>query len=232
MSDYTLHNGDCLEYMKSMQPASVDCVVTDPPYGMDADCDYSRFSGGSGKDGRGSKHERIVGDDAPFDPTPFLGFREVILFGFNHFPSKLPAGGALVWLKRNNSAFGTFMSDAEIAWIKGRQGVHVFREVFAGSKRAIEAGVNAYAASVHPTQKPIDLMMWCIEKVSKEGDTVFDPYMGSGTTGVACMKLGRKFIGCEIVPKYFAIAERRIKSAALQPGLFTPSNSGNLELSK
>lgn len=70
----------------------------------------------------------------------------------------------------------------------------------------------------HPTQKPIALMKWCIEILSVE--SVFDPFMGSGTTGVACMQLGRNFIGCEIDPNYFAIAERRIEQASRQQGLF------------
>ena len=74
---------------------------------------------------------------------------------------------------------------------------------------------------VHPTQKPISIMVQIIEYFTNKSDTIFDPFMGSGTTGVACVQLGRNFIGCEIDPDYFKIAEKRIREAELQPQLFT-----------
>jgi DNA modification methylase len=77
---------------------------------------------------------------------------------------------------------------------------------------------NKGTDKVHPTQKPVELMIWCIERAKiPAGDTIFDPFMGSGTTGVACVQTGRNFIGCEIDPGYFAIAERRIHDAEQQP---------------
>lgn len=72
---------------------------------------------------------------------------------------------------------------------------------------------------VHSTQKPVWVMKWIIERYTKPGDTVLDPFMGSGTTGIACIKTGRNFIGCEISPEYFAIAKRRIAEAQMQPML-------------
>jgi len=72
----------------------------------------------------------------------------------------------------------------------------------------------------HPTQKPIEVMCWCIERLPDGANTILDPFMGSGTTGVACAKLGRKFIGIEIEPKYFDIACRRIEAAYAQPDMF------------
>ena len=73
----------------------------------------------------------------------------------------------------------------------------------------------------HPTQKPVEVMKFSLEKAKLQpGATIFDPFMGSGTTGVACVQLGRNFIGCEIDPQYYAIAERRIRDAQAQPNLF------------
>ena len=72
----------------------------------------------------------------------------------------------------------------------------------------------------HPTQKPLDVMKWCIERLPSGCSTILDPFMGSGTTGVACVKLGRKFIGIEIEPKYFDIACKRISEALKQPDFF------------
>jgi hypothetical protein len=73
--------------------------------------------------------------------------------------------------------------------------------------------------------KPIELMRWCVENYTSAGETIFDPYMGSGTTGVACIEYGRTFTGCELSQEYFAIAEKRIKQAVLSPSFLTPSNN-------
>ncbi len=181
-------------------------VITDPPYGMNWNVNGDRYTKG-GKDWGTA----IINDDKPFDPSPFLVFDKVILWGYNHFADKLPSGTTLVWIKRSDSAFGTFLSDAELAWRKGGEGVYCFRDF-----RYKSETVERY----HPTQKPVSLMSWCIQNYTKLGDTIFDPFMGSGTTGVACMQLGRNFIGCEIDPKYFAIAEKRIKTAAMQEVMF------------
>jgi len=80
---------------------------------------------------------------------------------------------------------------------------------------------NNHHLQNHPNEKPLSLMVKLVTMLTNPGDTVLDPFMGSGTTGVACVQLGRNFIGCEIDPKYFAIAEKRIHAATLQPQLFT-----------
>lgn len=206
---YQLYLGDCLNFMRTMEPGSVDAVITDPPYGMNNNSDYSRFTMGPNGHGLASSrnYPKIIGDDKPFDPSPFLNFSKVILFGYNHFAQRLPVGTILVWIKKLDPAFGTFLSDAELAWMKGGKGVFCYRD-------QTLLGETRYRA--HPNQKPLSLMKWCIEKVSNPDDLIFDPFMGSGTTGVACMQLGRRFIGCEIDPGYFAIAEKRIKAAVMQ----------------
>ena len=206
----TLYCGDCLEILATLAPDSVDAVVTDPPYGLNWNTDFTRFTGGNGRRGPGTVHRKIRGDDAPFDPAPWLAFPEVILWGANNYWGRLPGGGALLWIKRNDAAFNSFLSDGEIAFIKGRSGVYAYREVIAGSKKAKEAGLPPYGPSAHPTQKPIGLMAWCLKYV--KGASILDPYMGSGTTGVACVRTGRNFIGIEIDPGYFEIARRRIQN--------------------
>jgi DNA modification methylase len=210
--------GDCLELMKALPDGCVDAVITDPPYGMRCNTDYTRFSGGNTRRGSGSSYDAVIGDESEFDPGPFLRFNEVVIWGANHFWSRLPAGGALVWLKRNDRAFGTFLSDAELAFLKGRQGVFAFRYVFAGSSKAIDAGLGAYEKPAHPTQKPVALMVWCLSFV--HGETVLDPFLGSGTTAVAAKKLGRHFLGFEISPEYCEIARKRIEIVEMQPSLF------------
>jgi site-specific DNA-methyltransferase (adenine-specific) len=208
--------GDCREVLPTL--GHVDAVLTDPPYGMGWDTNCSRFSGGPpetqlrrGNGGR-AWGDTIKGDDTPFDPTPWLALNvPTVLWGANHFASRLPVGTTLVWVKRNDDGFGTFLSDAEVAWMRGGHGVYCWRDM---SMKAIER------ERAHPTQKPVGLMQWCIERT--DAGTILDPFMGSGTTGVACARLGRRFVGVEIEERYFDIACHRIEQAQRQADLFVP----------
>ena len=209
IGDATLYCGDCLEILPTLD--KVDAVVTDPPYGMNANTCSKRFSGGSiasrKRRSEGKTYARIIGDNVDFNPTHLLGYKDVILWGFNHFPSYLSQGSALVWVKRKEAAFGTFLSDAEIAWKNSGTGAFCFTSYPQRMAKTRE----------HPAQKPVELMEWCVGKTNGH---VVDPYMGSGTTGVACANLGRKFIGIEIERKYFDIACERIDAAYAQGRLF------------
>ena len=213
----TLYLGDCREILPLLP--RIDAVVTDPPYGMNYNTDSRRFTGGKILRGDGRGDRIISGDDKPFDPAPWLEYPEVILWGSNHFMSKLPIGTTLVWLKRYPEHYGTFLSDAEIGWQKGGLGVYVFHAPDSMGRRRMEISGSPFQGSTaHPVQKPIALMRWCIERV--RSNTILDPFMGSGTTGVAAVDLGCKFIGIEIEQKYFDIACRRISEAFKQPDLF------------
>ncbi len=221
IGDATLYLGDCLEILPTLE--KVDAVVTDPPYGMKWDTDSTRFTGGRCKRGRGrADWGPISQDHSSFDPAPFLGFSSVVLWGWHHYSQKLPRGTVLVWLKKADHLFGTFLSDAELAWEKGGHGVYVYRKQFPPPSRMVEN----FGTVAHPTQKPVELMAWCVSR-QKGAQTILDPFMGSGTTGVACAKLGRRFIGIEIEPRYFDIACRRIEDAYRQPRLIpdTPATS-------
>ena len=208
---WTVYQGDCLDVLPTL--TGVDAIITDPPYGMRWNTDATRFSGGhrasAEKRGQGRNWEHgVAGDDRPFDPSPWLSFPRVVLWGCNHFASRLPVGTTLVWIKRNDAAFGSFLSDAELAWMKGGHGVYCRRDL----------SMNAEATRRgHPTQKPVSLMAWCMDRAKvPAGATVLDPYCGSGTTGVACLNTGRRFIGVEIDPGYFDIACRRLEAATMQ----------------
>jgi len=213
----TLYLGDCREILPTL--GKVDAVVTDPPYGIALNTDNSRFSGGHtasiARRGNGlgpAGGLPIVGDNEAFDPRHLLIGEEQVIWGWHNFPDALPRGTCLVWLKRNDDAFGSFLSDAETAWFSRGHGVYCFRDLTN----------NAIAKDrVHPTQKPESLMRWSIERT--KGKTILDPYMGSGTTGVAAIKLGRRFIGIEIDPKYFDAACRRVQAALDAPELFQPT---------
>ncbi len=213
----TLYCGDCLEVLPTLQ--GIDAVVSDPPYGNSHSGDSARFSGGQTRRGKGSTHGRIVGDKQPFDPKPFLLGTHQILFGANYFLQHLQPGSLLVWAKRRPAAYGTFLSDGEVAWFSKGHGIYLFEHIFAGSQPALEWTSDPYATSAHPFQKPVAVMEWTLGFVP-DAQHIVDPFMGSGTTGVAAVKMGRRFSGIEIEEKHFDMACRRIEAATKQPDMF------------
>jgi DNA modification methylase len=196
----TLYNADCLDVL----PIEADAVVSDPPYGMAWD---GRIK--SGKNGHAAGDARrpaikIHGDDEPFDPSPWLDYPRVVLFGCNHYAQRLPVGTTLIWVKKFEDAFcNGWLSDAEIAWMKGGFGCYCKRDT----------SHNAIANErEHPAQKPVTVMAWCLDMAKVPlGATVLDPYMGSGSTGIACLRTGRNFIGIERDAAHYATAVERIR---------------------
>ena len=201
IGDCRLILGDCRDILPTLGP--VDAIVTDPPYGIAA-----TWKGGSGSGwGKATGEAELRNewdDEAPnadlFDLLRSIS-REQIIWGGNYFPLP-PSRCWLVWNKpeRNFS-----LAEAELAWTNRDNVVRVI-----DSPRS-EPG------RLHPTQKPVPVMMWSVEKTK---GTVLDPFMGSGTTGVACVNLDRSFIGIEREPSYFDVACRRIEEAYKQPRLF------------
>jgi site-specific DNA-methyltransferase (adenine-specific)/modification methylase len=213
----TIYLGDCLEILPTL--TGVDAVVTDPPYGMNLNADFSGMAnpGWKGTNG-GNRYGSIAGDDRPFDPSPFLSIApEVVLFGADYFMRDLPEGGSLsVWDKRlAESADKMFGSTFELVWFYPARKKDTIRHKWAG---IFGTEKETEKRRIHPTQKPEGLMEKIVLRV--RGTTILDPFMGSGTTGVACAKLGRRFIGIEIELKYYDIARKRISDAYAQGRLF------------
>jgi DNA modification methylase len=192
-------------------------AVTDPPYGIGQD---KGFEGFEGVGGFGPPIARRQYTDSWDDIRPSQEVFNAILaasdmaviFGGNYFTDFLPVGRQwFVWDKKNTMpTFG----DCELAWTNiPRKSVKLLTYEYNGL-------IGKREERVHPTQKPYEVMRWCIEKLPNADSTVCDPFMGSGTTGVACAKLGRKFIGIELEQKYFDIACKRIEDAYKQPDMF------------
>lgn len=192
----TIYHGDCREILPTLP--KVNAVITDPPYGINFDTDYSRFSGVDVSPG--NTYRPVHGDDNPFDPSPWLNFNAVVLWGGNLYADRLPRGSWLVWDKRFKNG-KAFLADGEVAWMKGGYGVYLYECTSQGFLRPEPVQ--------HPTQKPISVMEWCIVKSKAEG-IILDPFMGSGTTLVAAKNLGRKTIGIEIEERYCEIAAKRL----------------------
>jgi site-specific DNA-methyltransferase (adenine-specific) len=202
----TIYHGDCREVLLGLVEEP-DLVLADPPYGMNNNCDYTRFTMGPNGHGAAAsrRHAPVHGDDEPFDPTPWLRFNRVVLWGWNHFAARLPVGTTLVWIKRLDGGFGSFLSDGELAWMKGGHGVYMHRDT------SLFGETNKRR---HPTEKPVGLMRWCIEKAGGDG-LILDPYMGSGTTLRAAKDLGRRAIGIELEERYCEIAAKRLQQSVL-----------------
>jgi site-specific DNA-methyltransferase (adenine-specific) len=207
----TIYHGDCREVLPTLE--RFDLLLTDPPYGISLDTDNSRFSGGTKGniakrgDGIGSAAGKPIANDAePFDPSFLMAYGEgQIIWGWNNYPDKLPRGTCLVWLKRYDEAFQSFLSDAETAWMSKGHGVYCRRDL---SNNAIANERD------HPTQKPVGLMKWCISFFPK-AKTLADPFMGSGTTLVAAKESGVKAVGIEIEERYCEIAAKRLAQGVL-----------------
>ena len=204
---YQLYHGDCLEIAPTL--SGIDAIVSDPPYGIGIDTAYqNQFTGGKRK---ANSFAPIEGDDQPFDPMPWAAYPKVILWGYPYFAKHLPVGTTLVWCKRREGELGKLRSDCELAWQKGGYGIYMFWHLWRGFDRASERGEK----TLHPSQKPIALMRWCVERLKlPQGATILDPYMGAGSTGVAAVQLGYRFIGIEKYKPYYEIAEQRIAQAA------------------
>lgn len=202
----TLYLGDCAEILP-MIPA-VDGLITDPPYGINKDGEKES----TGKHG-GRKGYDFKGWDAYRPPDDLIRLlplkgRESIIWGGNYFADLLPATMCwLVWDKGQRIN----QSDGELAWTTMNKALRI------KTMNRIELMKDG---TRHPTQKPVALMKWCINRLPDNTETILDPFMGVGSTGVACAKLGRKFIGIELDEDYFNIACERIQKAYDQPDLF------------
>jgi len=186
IGNQTLILGDCLQVMPTL--GRFDAVVTDSPYGIG----FSH-GGGGGKLARSTRldHMPIIGDEKPFDPAPLLALGiPAILWGGNHFADRLPASQSwLTWDKRC-ADYSNDQADCEMAWTNLGFPARMFRHVWNGMLR----GSESKTPRVHPTQKPVALMEWCLGFLP-DAKTILDPFMGSGTTLVACQRMGREARG-------------------------------------
>ncbi len=217
-----LYRGDYLDILPAIEAGSIDAVVTDPPYGIG----YVKGKGGSqgayrGRPASESRGTKIIkGDQKPFDPSPLLRFPNVLMWGANHYAQKIPSerGRWLAWNKLEHVETFDSFSDVEFAWHSIGRASRICNYMWKGGLACRKKG-EENGARVHPTQKPVGLMMWCIEQVG-DASLILDPFMGSGTTGVACLRTNRKFIGIEIDEKYFEIAVKRIEAELHRYPLF------------
>ena len=204
----TIYHGDCREILPQLEP--VDLVLTDPPYGIDWNTDYTRFTNGM-RSGQRKKYDKIQNDNNPDIQDVVFGDWELICWGAHLFPWKIKnIGSWLVWDKRFDN--GTAMlADAELAYWNHGHGTYIFKHTWQGM---IKDKSSIPSVRMHPNEKPVPLLKWCINLVKSKG-VVVDPFMGSGTTLRAAKDLGRKAIGIEIEEKYCEVAVERLRQEVL-----------------
>jgi len=207
IGDCVLYQGDCLRIMPMLE--GVDAAVTDPPYGIKEAAGKNKSRGLLAK---ARDYGNSTWDDEPATRARLELIREIaplqIIFGGNFYDLP-PTSCWLVWDKMINGDF----ADCELAWTNLTKSTKRIKFMWNGMLRQ-----NNEPRGDHPTQKPIEVMRWCLGHIP-DANVICDPFMGSGTTGVAAVKMGRKFIGIEREPKYFDIACKRIKEAAKQPDM-------------
>jgi site-specific DNA-methyltransferase (adenine-specific)/modification methylase len=226
IGDCTLYLGDCLEVMPALE---FDGICTDPPYGIGEGKKASKRTKSAKGDARWKGRTSTDYDEKDWDiSTPDINWifsspMPAIVWGGNYFEAP-KSSQWLVWDKKTD---GSDFADCELAWTNGKGAVRRFEWLWSGFRKQVPE------KRYHPTQKPVALMEWCLGFLPN-AETILDPFMGSGTTLVACAKLGRKGIGIELDPDYFEIACKRVQAAYDQPDLFvappTPPTQEGMDL--
>ena len=210
----TLYLGDCREILQTLGRA--DAVVTDPPYGINAARDRkSQKHGWRDYGAAGWDKERPTAD---LIQMTLQAGKHAIIWGGNYFTDVLPPTSK--WLAWDKGQTDFSLADFELAWCSFPGAAR--RMAFSRS-RAMQDGKE------HPTQKPVEVMRWCLGQLPQKCDAILDPFMGSGTTGVAATDLGHRFFGIEIEQTFFDIACRRIDAALRQPRLFAEPDKRRTE---
>lgn len=221
----TVIHGDALETMRSWPDKAFDLIVTDPPYGVGMDVKRANAGGDKyGKAAAAAKVYHASGWDAAIPSADvFAEMRRVsrnqVIFGGNYFTAHLPPSRCwLVWDKRVLEQMSDDFADCELAWTSFDDNSRMIRFIWKGM---IQNNMKDKEERYHPTQKPVRVMEMVLERFSKAGETVLDPYAGSGSTLVAAERMGLGWVGVEREANYVEVARERIKLDRVQGRLFT-----------
>jgi site-specific DNA-methyltransferase (adenine-specific) len=227
IGDAILYQGDCYTILPTLPP--VDATITDPPYGIGLTKKTSDYRDSKYFDNGESLQASVTYDDDPASIRALISSVMPVVLSMSERAAVF-CGPAMLWAYPEPASVGSVFTMAgagRTSW--GFQCTHPI--LFYGKDPYLQDGKggrpNSYKDDQpnrekidHPCPKPIAWMVWAVNRASRMGETVLDPFMGSGTTGVACANLGRKFIGIEREPKYFDIACERISAAYAQGRLF------------
>lgn len=195
-----VYNMNCLEYMRSLPDKHFDLCIADPPYGININESIGRRAG-SPHSGR----KKVIWDNEPPSKELFEELfrisKNLVIWGANHFISRLPKQDATCWLLWDKKFSGDLtFSQFEMAWTS-----------FAGMTKKFDKSPTSSIWKFHPTQKPTELYAWILKNYAKQGDKIFDPFLGSGSSRIAAYKMGFDFVGCEIDKEYYQLQEQRFQ---------------------
>ena len=217
MEDYNIYCGDCLNYMKKIPSESIDLIVTDPPYLMDFQSNHRKRKYNKIKNDTLQNEKliseyfehcyRILKNDTAV--YCFCSWHHIDIFK-QEFEKYFTLKNIIIWQKNNTS-----MGDLKGSYAPKYEMVlfgHKGRRLLNGFRYPDVLEFKRTNNKLHPTEKPVDLLELFIKQSSDINDVVFDGFMGSGSTGVACINTNRNFIGIELDENYFKIAEQRLKN--------------------
>lgn len=225
-------NADCMKYLKEFPDNYFDLAIVDPPYGGVTQGGYmsNKMGGGVAKN-RNDYHLGVWQYGRPSDDY----FKELlrvsknqIIWGGNYYASLLPdSQGWIVWDKEKPE--GVSFADAELAWTSFDVATRIFKFAWNGM---LQGDMKNKEAKIHPTQKPVRLYEWCLSRYAKDGDTILDTHVGSGSSLIACHETDHKYIGFEIDPVYYEKAKQRIDEASSQVNIFQLCNMEQMDISQ
>ncbi len=214
------YNMDCMEVIRKMPDLCFDLAVVDPPYGIGE-------SGGKNKTrsnrAEAQDYKPFAGEDRDAPPPEYFTelarvTKNQIIFGANHFASRLPKVDTPCWIVWDKDNGGSDFADFEMAWTSFNGAARLFRFRWAGMR---QGNMKQKEGRIHPTQKPIALYSWIYQKYAKPGDKILDTHLGSGSSRIAAYEVGLDFVGFEIDPDYFKAQEERYAAHIAQVSLFT-----------
>lgn len=203
-----VYNCDCLEYIKTLPDKYFDLCIADPPYGI-GECgakNHSRTKLAKAKEYTAKDWDFQALSKEYFDEILRVS-KKAIIWGANHFISKIPYDSScwIVWDKENGE---NDFSDCELAWTNFKTSVRRFKFRWAGM---LQGNMKNKEIRIHPTQKPVALYSWILDNYANQGDRIFDPFLGSGSSRIAAYKKGFDFYACELDKDYYEAQEERFR---------------------
>lgn len=218
---------DCVDFMRTLPDGAFDLALVDPPYAVGAA--DGNFGRGGRKaiihSGASAGYRKEMGAYANANNAPQADYFEQlfrvskaqIIWGANYYPEYLSHGGWIVWDKDKTDGL---LSEAELAYQSVDKLVRVLRHSWEGFRKDAGSFEPNVKSTIHPNQKPVRLYSWCLEKFAKNGFSILDTHLGSGSSAVAANAMGFQFVGCELDPAYYTSSCERITNAYRQQPMF------------
>lgn len=223
MLDFGFYNMDCMDGMKEFPDKYFDLAIVDPPYGIgeNGGKNHTRTKYAQAKDYKPFYGEDLNAPDTTYFNELMRVSKNQIIFGANHFISKIPFDSHC-WIVWDKDRTGDF-ADAELAWTSFNTAVRVFKHRWNGM---LQEDMKNKEFRIHPTQKPVQLYKWILNRYAKPGDIILDTHVGSASSLVACRETGHKYVGFEIDRDYYEKASERLAAAENQQNIFDYMQDG------